>query len=126
MPNISGEEIKKPYRLEQIIRIKEDNPLDLADFVSKATIKVPETTFNNMHGRLEDVSTEDGKIFAAKAGTMGKYFFQKLFCDITDFKKENLFWPIIFSFRHYRKSKDEHEWKLDPHRCIWIRLGISK
>ena len=91
LPNISGEEIKKPYRLEEIIRIKEDNPLDLADFVSKATIKVPETTFNNMHGRLEDVSTEDGKIFAAKAGTMGKYFFQRLFCDITDFKKENLF-----------------------------------
>ena len=78
LPNISGEEIKKPYRLEQIIRIKEDNPLDLADFVSKATIKVPETTFNNMHGRLEDVSTEDGKIFAAKAGTMGKYFFPNI------------------------------------------------
>ena len=78
LPNISGEEIKKPYRLEQIIRIKEDNPLDLADFVSKATIKVPETTFNNMHGRLEDVSTEDGKFFAAKAGTMGKYFFPKI------------------------------------------------
>ena len=72
LPNISGEEIKKPYRLEQIIRIKEDYPLDLADFVSKASIKVPETTFNNMHGRLKDLSTEDGNFFAAKAGNMGK------------------------------------------------------
>ena len=61
----------QPSPQHQIIRMKEECSPDLAKFVANAVRQVPETTFNNMHGRLKDIGTEDGKLYLAKNGQMG-------------------------------------------------------
>ena len=61
----------QPSPQHQIIRMKEECSPELAKFVANAVRQVPETTFNNMHGRLQDIGSEDGKMYLAKNGQMG-------------------------------------------------------
>ena len=50
-----------------------DENQEMKDFVSNATVQVPEVTFNNMHGTIQHISTLDGDLFRSRnLGTVDK------------------------------------------------------
>ena len=55
----------------EIVRKTTNCPTEMVNFVSDSIRQVPETTFNNMHGMLRDIGTQDGQIFMSKNGLMG-------------------------------------------------------
>ena len=60
-------------------------------FTSGSVTRVPETSFNNMHGRLEDLRTQDANKYLSKPpNTLGTY----LPCQL-------MAWPLLIIFERY-------------------------
>merc|ERR1719483_2042477 len=54
---------KNPNNIKN--EIVNDNSQELFEYVTGAVTKIPETTFNNMHGKITDLKTEDAQKFSS-------------------------------------------------------------